>query len=214
MKRCRTEADYRAKLLASIKVSDAGCWEWQGYRLRGNYGQMYYRSKCWVTHRLAYHLFKGPIPKGLGVCHSCDNKACCNPDHLWLGDRTANMRDLQAKGLHPRRLKTHCPNGHSYAEHGVLGGNGYRACGLCLEIKGKREWQEFKGARRGPRKPKTHCPHGHELAGDNLYVDPRGRRRCRACRVKSVKQSFARYAEGKSATQLLLNTVSGDASHG
>jgi hypothetical protein len=209
-----TDDWYRNNLIARTTINDNGCWEWQGYRHLGNYGMATYRTKRISAHRLSYLLFKGPIPAGMGVCHSCDNKACCNPDHLWLGDRAANMRDLQAKGLHHKRLKTHCPQGHSYAEYGVIGGNGYRACSLCLEAKGKREWQEYKGARRGPRKPKSHCPHGHELSGDNLYIAPDGRRKCRACRVFSVQRTMERYAAGKSATQVLLTGSSGDASHG
>lgn len=32
----------------------------------------------------------------------------------------------------------------------------------------------------------THCTHGHELVGANLYVDPKGRRQCRACRRASM----------------------------
>lgn len=83
-----------------VKIVDdaTSCWEWQGGRLRGGYG-----SVCLVfgsttqAHRLAWMLQKGDIPKGMFICHKCDNPPCVRIDHLFLGTRTDNMRDCANK---------------------------------------------------------------------------------------------------------------------
>ena len=50
-----------------------------------------------LVHRAAYNIFKGDIPLGKFVCYSCDNRACCNPDHLWIGNHKDNARDALKK---------------------------------------------------------------------------------------------------------------------
>ena len=82
---------------------NSGCWLWAGRLNEHGYGTTtvthrtgVYRS--WYAHRVAWLLHRGPIPKGLCVLHRCDNRACVNPDHLWLGTRRDNQRDMVKKG--------------------------------------------------------------------------------------------------------------------
>jgi hypothetical protein len=87
---------------------DDGCWLWVGALDRDGYG-MFERGRA---HIYSYEYWKGPIPEGMFVCHSCDTPGCVKPDHLWLGTPKENMVDSALKGRRREQQKTHCPQGH------------------------------------------------------------------------------------------------------
>lgn len=87
------------RLLRKIKINDVtDCWEWQGGKNNVGYGMIRDEHGMRTTHRVSYEEHKGNIPKGMCVCHSCDNPKCVNPDHLWLGTKKDNWQDMINKG--------------------------------------------------------------------------------------------------------------------
>lgn len=75
------------------------CWEWQAGKADG-YGVLNWNGKVERAHRVSYMLFHDldSLRKDQFICHSCDNPACVNPVHLWLGDQESNQADKIAKG--------------------------------------------------------------------------------------------------------------------
>lgn len=83
-------------------LGENDCWEWNGKtRLPAGYGRMHFNGKDDTSNRIAWIITNGEIPKGMFVCHHCDNPSCCNPKHLFLGTFSDNMQDMWNKQRHP-----------------------------------------------------------------------------------------------------------------
>lgn len=83
----------------SLVHKTASCWIWLGNVDSKGYGRVHYKGKRCRAHRVSVELVTGnPIPADVLGCHSCDNKLCVNPDHIFQGTHKDNMRDWTDKG--------------------------------------------------------------------------------------------------------------------
>lgn len=120
----------------------AACWEWTGIRNKAGRGRFWIGKKSETAPRVAMKTV-GVDPIGMYVLHKdfCHNPGCVNPDHLYLGTQSINMKDAVKAGTHNMARKTHCPHDHEYNEENTcINSNGRRICLICS----RRKWVEAR----------------------------------------------------------------------
>ncbi|MFJ2000282.1 HNH endonuclease signature motif containing protein [Streptomyces chartreusis] len=130
-----------------IQKAAGGCWEWQAAKSRNGYGVLVLSRRSLYSHRVSYEIHKGQIPAGLHIDHLCQNKSCCNPDHL---EAVTSRENTMRSPIAPAALnavKTHCPHGHEYTPENTVvikGGRG-RSCRTCRRWHERRTEAKRKG---------------------------------------------------------------------
>lgn len=135
------------RLLTKVQIDyKTKCWNWLGAINKNGYGHIRYNNIL-LVHRVAYELFVKDIPNNLFILHKCDNKKCCNPSHLFIGNNADNMRDMAIKErsrntiLTASKVKTILKSSHpaSYLakKYGVS-----KSC--IYGIKSRKNWKHIK----------------------------------------------------------------------
>lgn len=94
----------KERIKKTTEENSKGCWIWNGYKCEPKkmYGLtslvLHGTKKKILAHRAAYTLWKGDIPQGLFVLHSCDTPLCVNPDHLHIGTAQKNIDEMKERG--------------------------------------------------------------------------------------------------------------------
>jgi hypothetical protein len=111
----RTQFEISSSLTARFWLrvqlgTESECWPWVGAH-RNGYGAIKHGRQVLSSHVVAYVLHHGPVPAGLIITHTCDNRICCNPRHLKAGTFADNVVDM-----HSRRIIA-APRGVEVANH-------------------------------------------------------------------------------------------------
>ena len=128
---------------------NADCLLWEGCTNDAGYGEKRWHGKVWYVHRMVWTQAYGPIPDGMVIRHRCDTPACYRLDHLEMGTKADNSRDMveRNRSRGPDLSKTRCPQGHEYSPENtyITPGTRRRNCKQCNRDRA-REYQRRRRA--------------------------------------------------------------------
>lgn len=129
------------KILRKRHIEDRGyltpCWEFIGSQTKTGskgYGQIGYKGKKELVHRLYFRLNVQNFNENLMVLHKCNNRICFNLEHLYQGDGSQNMYDRVAAGHDPNSIKIKCKHGHLLSGDNLYTHSGRRYCRTCRRL--------------------------------------------------------------------------------
>jgi len=175
----RPKVDAIERFLSHVIVVESGCWEWNGaYVEKNGYGGFWDGARWVRAHVFSFVFFKGQIPMGFVVDHTCHNndrlckdgascrhRRCVNPDHL----RTATIGDNALAGnslFADEARRTHCIHGHEFTLDNtyIRKDNGHRVCMTCSSIRNRDTYE-----RKHPLV--SHCHSNAFYLRDSLVKD-------------------------------------------
>lgn len=139
------------KMAKRISISESGCWEWTAGLNGCGYGKVWWQSRHYLTHRIAYELLVGTIPDGLQIDHLCRVRHCCNPEHLEPVTSGENQRRSPfvlriTEYARRRSLATHCKHGHEFTPENTRHCRGARVCVTCKRRRDRERRKALKAS--------------------------------------------------------------------
>jgi len=130
----------QARLAGKTLRADGACWLWSGAKVRGR-AVVNYRGSMVSAPRLIKTIADRQWPDASSqACHSCDEPACLNPDHIWWGSNLENSHDAVAKGRLHHQKRTNCAQGHLLSGENLRHSKGRRICRACAAER-QRKWR-------------------------------------------------------------------------
>ena len=106
----KEKLDHLKLVFESNVIKKDGCWDWKGKLHHSGYGVIQWNGKQIGAHQASYIIHKGEIPNGEWVLHTCDNKRCTSPFHLYLGTAVDNAFDREHRNRRPKLIGKYHPN--------------------------------------------------------------------------------------------------------
>ena len=119
------------------------CWIWQASKFWQGYGQFGYEGKNWYAHRWSYTYFRGEIPSGLELDHTCKIKSCVNPYHLDAVTQVGNMNRAVQRKENYHSSQAYCKRGHKFTTENTYinkksSGAIIRYCRMCKRERDRK----------------------------------------------------------------------------